>query len=92
MRITNRYTKYMTTVAVRLPDELVEAIDALVREGRYATRTDAIRKALQALMAAHQQALIDQAVVESYSRRPQTDEEVAIANAATRALIQEEPW
>jgi hypothetical protein len=30
--------------------------------------------------------------VEGYSRNPQTDDEVALAAAMTRALIEEEPW
>lgn len=82
----------MTVIAVRLPEVLVRAVDALVESGRYATRTEAVRAALRALVDAHERMLIDQAIVEGYTRMPQTDEEVALAAAATRALIEEEPW
>lgn len=82
----------MTTVAIRLPDDLVQAIDALVVAGRYPTRSDAVRASLKALLIAHEQAEIDRRIVAGYTEAPQTDDEVAIATAATRALIDEEPW
>jgi len=31
-------------------------------------------------------------IVAGYERRPETDEELAQAERATRALIEEEPW
>ena len=82
----------MTTVALRLPDELVEALDELVAGGRYSTRTEVIRSAVEALLAAHEQVAIDHAIVAGYRRLPQTDDEIAAATAATIALIEEEPW
>jgi Arc/MetJ-type ribon-helix-helix transcriptional regulator len=82
----------MTVVAVRLPDALVRAVDALVESGRYGTRTEAVRAALSALVDAHERMLVDKAIVEGYMRMPQTDEEVALAATTTRALIEEEPW
>ena len=82
----------MTTIAIRLPDDLVGAIDALVAAGRYPTRSDAVRASLKALLVAHEQAEIDRRIVAAYTQAPQTDEELAIATAATRALIEEEPW
>ena len=82
----------MTTVAVRLPDELIEGIDSLVQQGAYSNRTDAIKRALTVLLAAHEKNEIDRAIVEGYLRHPQTDDELAIAEAAIIALIEEEPW
>jgi Arc/MetJ-type ribon-helix-helix transcriptional regulator len=82
----------MTPVAIRLPDEVVRALDELVDKGRYSTRTDAIRSAIAALLATYQEAAIDRVLVEAYTRQPQTDEELAVARAATRVLIEEEPW
>ena len=82
----------MTTVAFRLADRVVAAVDELVVQGRYASRTDVVRAALEAPLAAHEQIDLDRRMVEGYTRRPQTDEEVALATAATRALIAEEPW
>ena len=82
----------MTAVAIRLPDELVKAVDDLVAQGSFSTRTDAIRTALVALLRADAEASIDRTIVEAYTHTPQSDEEIAIATAATRALIEEEPW
>jgi Arc/MetJ-type ribon-helix-helix transcriptional regulator len=61
-------------------------------QGRYASRTDVVRAALDALISAHEQADLDRRMVEGYTRMPQTDDEVVLAAAATRALIAEEPW
>lgn len=82
----------MATVAIRLPDDVLDQLDKLVRPDGYATRTEAIRTAIEALLAAHEKAAVDKEIVDAYIRIPQTDEEVAIAAAATRALIEEEPW
>ena len=82
----------MTTVAFRLADRVLAAVDDLVAQGRYASRTDVVRRALDSLLSAHEQAEVDRRLVEGYARQPQTDEEVALASAATRALIEEEPW
>ncbi|MEN8041471.1 MAG: ribbon-helix-helix domain-containing protein [Actinomycetota bacterium] len=82
----------MTTVAIRLPDDILERLDELVRPDGYATRTEAIRRAIEVLLDAHEQAAIDREIVDAYTRMPQTAEEVAIAKAATKALVEEEPW
>jgi len=82
----------MTSVAFRLADRVVAAVDELVLQGRYASRTDVVRAALEALLTAHEQIDLDRRMVEGYTRRPQTDEELALATAATRALSAEEPW
>lgn len=82
----------MTTVAIRLPDDTLVRLDELVHPDGYATRTEAIRTAIDALLDAHAHAHIDRLIVDGYTMIPQTDEEVAIATAATRALIEEEPW
>jgi len=82
----------MSIVAIRLPDDTIEKIDELVHPGGYATRTEAIRRAIDVLLDAHERSAIDREIVDAYTRMPQTDEEVAIATAAVRALIEEDPW
>ena len=82
----------MTTVAIRLPDDILERLDELVQPDGYATRTEVIRRAIEVLLDAHEKAVTDREIVEAYTRMPQSDEEVAIAAAAARALIEEEPW
>jgi metal-responsive CopG/Arc/MetJ family transcriptional regulator len=82
----------MTVVAIRIPDEVVERLDELVRPDGYATRTEVIRRAIDVLLDAHERSTVDREIVEAYVRVPQTDEEVAVAAAAARALIEGEPW
>lgn len=82
----------MTSMAVRLSEDLVAGLDELVDQGRFRTRSDAIRGAIDLLISANARLATDRAIVESYTDQPQTDEEVALAREATRALIEDEPW
>lgn len=81
-----------TQVAARLPDDDIEGIDALVAEGVFESRAEAIRVAVERLLEAERQRRIGDAIVDGYRRIPETDEELAIAEANTRRLIEEEPW
>ena len=40
----------MKNISVRLPDKLLEDIDSLVEEGRYSSRTEALREAARRLL------------------------------------------
>ena len=82
----------MTPIALRLPAEIVAELDQLVASGAYRTRTDLIRTALEALLHEHRERTIDEQIVAGYRRNPVTEEEMAMATAATRALIADEPW
>lgn len=82
----------MTVVAIRIPDEVIERLDDLVHADAYATRTEVIRRAIDVLLDAHERSVIDREIMDSYAGSPQTDEEVAIAAAAARALIEKDPW
>ena len=44
---------YMKTISLRIPDKLLEDIDNLVKEGRYANRTEALREAARSLLNSH---------------------------------------
>jgi Arc/MetJ-type ribon-helix-helix transcriptional regulator len=92
-RIADRYADRMTTQLVaRVPDEIVAAIDDLVRRGVFESRSDAVRAALAADLDRRRRAEIGQAIVEGYRRVPQEHDELAWADAATAAMIAEEPW
>jgi Arc/MetJ-type ribon-helix-helix transcriptional regulator len=43
----------MKTISLRIPDKLLEDIDNLVKEGRYANRTEALREAARNLLNTH---------------------------------------
>ena len=82
----------MAQLVTRLPDELVAAVDGLVAEGVVASRSDAVRAGLQALVDQHQRSLIGARIIDGYRRQPQTADELAGIDQATSALIAEEPW
>ncbi|MGI8425106.1 MAG: ribbon-helix-helix domain-containing protein [Actinomycetota bacterium] len=82
----------MTTVAVRLPDEVIASIDRLIAKGSYANRTEAVKAGLAAIVQEHRRQEIDLLLTEAYSRSPETEEEIEAAASSTRALIAEEPW
>lgn len=92
MYVTKRYTECMTQLMARVPDALVEALDRLVADGVFETRSEAVRSALTLLVDRHRRGEIARRIVEGYRRLPQSDEEVAWADASTVAMIGEEPW
>ncbi len=82
----------MAQLVTRLDDRLVEQIDALVAAGIVANRSDAVRLGLTALVDHHRRRLVGMEIVDGYRRQPQTDEELAGIDDATRSLIEEEAW
>lgn len=77
---------------VRVDDRLAEQIDALVDEGAVASRSEAVRVALAALIDRHRRDRIGTEIVEAYRRVPQREADVGWADDATRRMIAEEPW
>jgi Arc/MetJ-type ribon-helix-helix transcriptional regulator len=86
------YTDRMAQLVTRVEDRLLADVDALVSEGVAATRSDAVRLGLEALVERHRRQRTGQAIVDAYRRNPQHEEEVAGLDEATRALVEDEPW
>lgn len=84
--------KRMTQVVTRIDDQLVATIDALVADGTVASRSEAVREALAAWVDARQRAARRARDEEAYKRVPDTDDELAWADANGRAMVEEEPW
>jgi Arc/MetJ-type ribon-helix-helix transcriptional regulator len=82
----------MAQLVTRLDDELVAAVDELVHSGVVGNRSEAMRMGLERLVEEHRRLRIGAEIVAGYTRCPETDEELAQAEQATRALIEEEPW
>jgi Arc/MetJ-type ribon-helix-helix transcriptional regulator len=82
----------MTQVVTRLDDQLVADLDSLVASGDFASRSEGVRVALEKLVDEQRRRRIGAEIVEGYKRRPQSDEEIARAERALRASINEEPW
>lgn len=83
---------YGTQIATRLPEDDVARLDALVSEGRYASRADAVRAAVATFLEVERRRRVGEAIVEGYRRTPQSDAEVAQAEANLLRLVREEPW
>ncbi|HEV3046804.1 MAG TPA: ribbon-helix-helix domain-containing protein [Solirubrobacteraceae bacterium] len=82
----------MAQVVTRLDDKLVADLDSLVEEGFVASRSEGVRMGLERLLEERRRRRIGDEIVAGYMRHPETDEELAQAEQATRALIEEEPW
>jgi Arc/MetJ-type ribon-helix-helix transcriptional regulator len=79
-------------IAVRIPDSLAESLDELVATGRFETKADAVRTALEALVDADRRRRVGELIAEGYRRIPQDDDEVKAATRAAIRSIREEPW
>jgi Arc/MetJ-type ribon-helix-helix transcriptional regulator len=91
--IFERYTFRMSIqIAIRIPAALAEQLDALVDSGRFASKAEAVRSALEALVDAERRAEVGRRIVEGYQRAPQGDADVAAAHEAAARSIHEEPW
>ena len=60
-------------VPVRLTDRDVAALDALVDEGRFASRSEALRVALARLVREVREGAIEEAYRRGYGEQPQED-------------------
>jgi Arc/MetJ-type ribon-helix-helix transcriptional regulator len=79
-------------VVVRLDRRLIAEMDALVSDGVVKSRSEAVRSGLEKLVAQHRRERIGREIVDAYRKLPQTEDELAGLDAATRALVREEPW
>lgn len=79
-------------ITVRMSPDRVERLDALVASGAYPTRAEVVRVAVDRLLATLESEATDRAIVEGYTRIPQTAEELAWAEAAGRRSVRDEPW
>jgi hypothetical protein len=74
-----------------MSEDRVRAIDELVASGR-ASRAAVIVEAIDRLVADLERERIDRAIVEGYTRIPQTEDELAWAEWSAEQSIREEPW
>ena len=82
----------MTQLVTRIDNELARSIDQLIAEGVVESRSDAVRQGLHALIEQTRRRRTAEAVIAGYTRRPQTDDDVAWADLATVQMIADEPW
>ena len=74
-----------------MSEQSLRSLDDLVSAGRYANRTDAVRAAVEALIAEAKRRELDAAIVQGYGRLPDAPADRWV-DAATTAMISAEPW
>lgn len=79
-------------LVTRVPDDIVRSVDALVREGVFGSRSDAVRAGLAAVVERARRDAIGRSIAEGYRRIPQAEDDLTWSDAATAAMIAEEPW
>ena len=79
-------------LVTRVSDAVAEAVDDLVRAGVFGSRSEAVRAGLDAVVERERRAVVGRSIVEGYRRVPQDEDDLAWPDAATAAMIAEEPW
>jgi Arc/MetJ-type ribon-helix-helix transcriptional regulator len=79
-------------IAVRLPDALADSLEDLVAAGRFETKAEAVRAALESLVERERRLRVGELIAEGYRRIPQDQDDVEVATAAAIRSIEEEPW
>ena len=79
-------------ITVRMPEDSVARIDALVKAESYESRASFIVEAINRLLDEIEEREIDRRIIEGYTRFPQTEEEQRWVRLAALDSIREEPW
>jgi len=81
-----------TPVPTRLDSDDIAALDELVDAGVASNRAEAIRLSIRHLHDALRRERIGDQIVAGYLAVPLTPQELAVAEARGRAMIEAEPW
>jgi putative addiction module CopG family antidote len=79
-------------LVTRVPDDLAAAIDELVREGVFESRSEAVRAGLRAMIDRRRREAVGRAIADGYRRVPQAADQLTWSDAASAAMIAEESW
>jgi len=82
----------MSQLVTRIDDEMADAIDALIASGEFASRSDVVREGVARLVDEQRRRAIGDEIIAGYDRVPETPDELMHAEAAARAMIDDEPW
>ena len=79
-------------IAVKLPDDLLAAVDRLVENRRYASRSEIVRAGLQRVIEDDISETIDRAFARGLAEHPDSDDDVHRATSLAIESIEDEPW
>ncbi len=81
-----------TQIALELPDATVRRLDALVTDGIFENRSQAVQQAIGSLSSAMARTAVDRAFADGFARQPETGGELADATRLAIESIEDEPW
>lgn len=79
-------------IAVKLPGHVLTAIDELVDDGRFDSRSDVVRTGLSLVLERARAERIDRSFSEGFGRLPEGPDELADARRLAIDAINAEPW
>ena len=79
-------------IAVKLPDDMLEAVDRLVDSNHFSSRSEIVRAGLQRVIADHRAQTVDSAFTRGVQLHPDSDDDVRRATALAVESINDEPW
>ena len=82
----------MPQLVTRVDDDLARAVDELVASGAVASRSEAVRVALEQLVDRHRRRILGEQIAAGYAAVPQREGEVGWADEASVRMIADEPW
>ncbi len=82
----------MIQLVTKVDPATAKALDDLVADGQFSSRSDAVRVGINRLVDESRRAKIAASILAGYQRIPETPEELELARSATIAMIAEEPW
>lgn len=91
-RIAGLYADGMPQLVTRIDDETAAAIDSLVDDDEFSSRSDVVRAGILLLVDERRRRAIGDEILAGYTRTPETPAELAAAEASGRAMIADEPW
>ncbi len=82
----------MTQIAVKLPDGLVRELDELVAQGLFPSRSSAVRRAVEIIVAGRRRDALAEVYANGYRQIPESESELAEAKRLATQAIDDEPW
>lgn len=82
----------MTQIAVKLPDGLLRELDELVAQGRFSSRSSAVRRAVEIIVSGQRRDALEEAYASGYREIPESESELAAAKRLATQAIDDEPW
>lgn len=79
-------------LVTRVPDDVAAAIDDLVRDGVFESRSEAVRAGLAAMIERRRRVALGRVIADGYRRVPQAGDDLTWSDAASAAMIAEDSW